>query len=227
MTTPDWQQSRLQRAKISAIAGTVYPLIAALGATLRWSTGGLEHLDAVRDAGRVPILGVWHGRILPGTYFLRGRGIVVMTSQNFDGEWIARIITRFGFGTARGSSSRNARGALRQLIRDVRAGSPVAFTLDGPRGPAGIAKPGAIWLAMATGSPIVPFHIEAARYWELRSWDRAQIPKPFSRVAIVFGAPLSVPRGLDESGLDRCRVQVEASLADLRSRTLAMVGRRA
>lgn len=225
MNQPAWQQSRLKRIQIATIAAVGYPLIAALGATFRWHVDGLEHLEAGAGAGRAPILGLWHGRILAGTYFLRRRGIVVITSQNFDGEWIARIITRFGFGTARGSSSRNARGALRQLIRDVRAGRPVAFTLDGPRGPALRAKPGAVWLAKASGSPIVPFHIEAARFWELRSWDRTQVPRPFSRVAIVFGEPLFVPRDVDEAGLEDCRLRLESSLALLRERALARVGR--
>ena len=87
------------------------------------------------------------------------------------------------------------------------------------------AKPGAVWLAKASGSPIVPFHIEAARFWELRSWDRTQVPRPFSRVAIVFGEPLFVPRDVDEAGLEDCRLRLESSLALLRERALALVGR--
>ena len=129
-------------------------------------------------AGRPYILGFWHGRILPGTYYFRNRGIVVITSENFDGEWIARIIGRFGYGTARGSSSRNARAArCCSWSRDMRAGRSTAFTLDGPRGPARVAKPGAVWLASATGARSLPFHVEAERRWTLRSWDRTQIPE--------------------------------------------------
>ena len=90
---------------------------------------------------------------------------------------------RFGYGTARGSTSRGGARALVQLRRDCAAGKPAAFTVDGPRGPARVAQPGAVWLAGATGHPILPFHIEADRYWTLRSWDRTQIPKPFSTVA--------------------------------------------
>ena len=77
-----------------------------------------------------------------------------------------RILTRFGFGTARGSTSRGGARALVQLRRDLAAGRPVAFTVDGPRGPARVAQPGAVWLAGATGNPILPFHIEADRYWD-------------------------------------------------------------
>ena len=223
MNQPSWQGSRLKRAQVAAIAAVGYPLIALLGRTFRWRVGGHEHYDAVVAAGRQPILCLWHGRILPGTIFLKRRGIVVITSQNFDGEWIARIIQRFGFGTARGSSSRNAAGALRQMVRELRAGHPTAFTVDGPRGPAGVAKAGAVWLAMASGCPLVPFHIEADRFWTLRSWDCAQIPKPFSRVAFVVGEPMDVPRKLDEAGIEICREQIEARLAALRDRARALV----
>ena len=146
-------------------------------------------------SGRPHIFGFWHGRILPLSLYFRDRGIVVITSENFDGEWIARIIARFGYGTARGSSSRHARAAMLQLVRDIRAGRPTAFTLDGPRGPARVAKPGAVWLAGATGAPILPFHLEGDRSWSLRSWDRTQIPKPFTRVRMVVGAPIHVPGG--------------------------------
>jgi lysophospholipid acyltransferase (LPLAT)-like uncharacterized protein len=220
--TSDWRQSRLKRVEVAAIAAVGYPLIALLGRTLRWRVEGLEHLDEVIANGRQPIYGFWHGRILSATYFFRRRGIVVMTSENFDGEWIARIISRFGYGTARGSTSRGARKALLQLRRSLDAGRPVAFTLDGPRGPAHSAQPGAVWLAGATGQPIVPFHLEAARYWSVRSWDRTQVPKPFSLVALAVGAPIEVPAGASEAILDRKRAELETTLAALAKRAAAM-----
>ena len=135
----------------------------------------------------------WHGRILPATYYFRRRGIVVITSENFDGEWIAGIIERFGYGTARGSTSSGGRKALLQLTRDLAAGRPAAFTIDGPRGPARVAQPGAVWLAKATGHPVLPFHLEADRHWTLKSWDRTQIPKPYATVSIAMGEPFDVP----------------------------------
>ena len=102
---------------------------------------------------------------MPGIIYLRDRGIVVITSENFDGEWIARIIRRFGYDTARGSTSRGGAKALVQMRREMRAGRPVAFTVDGPRGPREVAQPGAVWLASATGNPILPFHIESSSFW--------------------------------------------------------------
>ena len=153
--------TRSQRAQASAIAAAGYPTVALLGRTLRWTVRGYEHYGALEQAGQPPIFAFWHGRILAATYFWRRRGIVVMTSANFDGEWIARIIERFGYGTARGSTSRDGRRALAQLRRDMQAGRPAAFTVDGPRGPARSVQPGAVWLARLTGQPILPFHIEA------------------------------------------------------------------
>lgn len=197
---PAWKASRMKRAQAAVIAGVGYPLLNALGATYRYTVEGLEHLRAAEALGQ-PIHAFWHGRILPGTVYFKRRGIVVITSENFDGEWIARIIERFGYGTARGSSSRGARKAMLKMIRDIRH-RPVAFTLDGPRGPARVAQPGAVWLAKVTGNPIIPFHLESSRHWTLNSWDRTQIPKPFARVALVFAPPIVVPASAEAAELE-------------------------
>jgi lysophospholipid acyltransferase (LPLAT)-like uncharacterized protein len=218
-TEPEWRQSWRRRVQVATISGVGYPLLAALGATYRFDVDGLEHLAAARALGQ-PIHAFWHGRILPATIYFRHRNIVVITSENFDGEWIARIITKFGYGTARGSSSRGARKALLQMVRDVRE-RPVAFTLDGPRGPARIAQPGAVWLSKA--NPVLPFHIEAQRYWSLRSWDRTQVPKPFTRIALAFAEPFVVPRHADEDALERHRQGLEQTLGACEARCQAML----
>src|SRR5438309_1849882 len=157
----DWRGSRPKRLQAQLISSVGYPVIAALGSTFRWRAEGAEHYQRVLDGGRRPIMAFWHGRILPATVYFRKRGIVVITSENFDGEWIAGIIERFGYGTARGSSSHGGPRALLQLARDMAGGRPAGFTVDGPRGPARVAQPGAVWLARITGNPIVPFHLEA------------------------------------------------------------------
>jgi hypothetical protein len=219
----DWRASRLKRLQAAAIAGAGYALIHALGRTLRWRVEGLHHLEAIRASGRQPVMAFWHGRILPATFYFRNRGIVVITSENFDGEWIARIIEAFGYGTARGSTSRGARKALVQLVRDMRAGRPAGFTLDGPRGPARVAQPGAVWLARATGNPVLPFHLEASSAWTLGSWDRTQIPKPFSTVALVVGAPMEVSKSSSDEDLEKCRAELEHRLAALEARALELL----
>ena len=220
---PAWRASASKRlqARLISIAG--YRLIQLLGSTLRWKTEGLEHFDAIVRGGRQPIMAFWHGRILPATYYFRRRGIVVITSENFDGEWIAGIIERFGYGTARGSTSRGGRKALLQLTRELETGRPAGFTIDGPRGPARVAQPGAVWLAKATGHPVLPFHLEADRHWTLHSWDRTQIPKPFSTVAIAMGEPFDVPADADEAGIESARLQLEARLQELETRARQML----
>src|SRR3954451_3497061 len=223
MSTTDWRASRAKRVQARLISALGFPLVAALGATFRWRAEGAEHLDDVARSGRQPIMAFWHGRILPATVYFRRRGIVVITSENFDGEWIAGIIERFGYGTARGSTSRGAVKALVRLKRDMAAGRPAAFTLDGPRGPAQVAQPGAVWLAKATGNPIVPFHIESDRYWTANSWDRTQIPKPWADVAIAIGEPIEVPPDADEAAMERSRVALEARLKSLEARAVAML----
>jgi lysophospholipid acyltransferase (LPLAT)-like uncharacterized protein len=218
-----WRASWLKRLQIAAIAGFGYPLINALGHTLRWRVEGLQHYDAIVQSGRQPVMAFWHGRILPATYYFRRRGIVVITSENFDGEWIARIIERFGYGTARGSTTRGGRRAMLQLVRDMAAGKPAGFTVDGPRGPAGVAQPGAVWLAKATGNPVLPFHLEASAHWEVRSWDRTQIPKPFSTVALAVGEPMPVASDASESDLDLARLELERRLKDLEQRATSLL----
>jgi lysophospholipid acyltransferase (LPLAT)-like uncharacterized protein len=214
----DWRESWVKRLQVTMIAGLGYPLINALGHTLRWRVEGLHHLDAILASGRQPVMAFWHGRILPATFYFRRRGIVVITSENFDGEWIARIIERFGYGTARGSTSRGARKAMRQLVRDMEAGRPAGFTLDGPRGPARVAHAGAVWLASVTGNPVLPFHLESSAHWSLRSWDRTQIPKPFSTVALAVGEPMEVAGGVSSHALEQARLELERRLTRLEAR---------
>jgi lysophospholipid acyltransferase (LPLAT)-like uncharacterized protein len=220
----DWKRSPIKRAEIAVITGIGVPAISALGSSLNWKVEGLSHLQFDGN-GRRPIMAFWHGRVLTATYFFRDRGIVVMISENFDGEWIARIIERFGYGTSRGSTSRGGQRALLQLKREMQDGRPAGFAVDGPRGPARRVQPGVVWLAKLTGNPVVPFHMEASKYWSLGSWDRTQIPRPFSTVALVVGKPIEVAPDADEPHIEAKRVEVEAALLQLEERTQQLLGR--
>ena len=216
------QLTRGQHLQAAAIAAVGTPVIEALGATYHWREAGTEHLRKLEREGRQPIFAFWHGRVLAATLYFRDRGIIVITSENFDGEWIARIIRKFGYGTARGSTSRGGVRALIQLKRDMANGSPAAFTVDGPRGPARVAQPGVIWLAGATGNPIVPFHIESSSYWTVNSWDRHQVPKPGSDVAIAIGPPIEVGT-TDEATVESTRANLEEVLGTLERQAKSMV----
>ena len=218
-----WRSSRWRRAQAAAIATIGVPIVEAVGATWSWRETGTEHLDEVARQGRHPILALWHGRILAATLYFRDRGVVAMTSENFDGEWVARLMSRFGYHAARGSTSRGGARALAQLRREMASGRAAAFTVDGPRGPARVAQPGAAWLASATGNPIVPFHIEASKSWTVKSWDKHQVPRPGSLVAVAIGRPIEVPAQADEGIIETGRAAVELSLNDLEARALAML----
>ena len=207
-----------QRLQTQLIAAAVSPAISALCRTITWKVEGAEHYDEIVRSGRQPIIAFWHGRILPAAWYFRNRGIVVLTSANFDGQWIARVAEHFGNQTVAGSSSRGGMRAMLELKRRLVGGSPVAFAVDGPRGPARVAQPGAAWLAAATGHPILPFHAEASASWEVSSWDRTQVPKPFSTVAAVLSRPLSLHRHHDDQP-----AELETLLHDSANRAAAML----
>lgn len=213
--TAGWQASRWRRAQAAAIPRVVAPLMTVLARTWRVECIGLERFVESAAAGRPPIIACWHQVILPGTICWRDRGIVILASENFDGEWITRTLGRFGFTAARGSSSRGGARALIVLSRSMRAGHGVAITVDGPRGPARRAQPGALWLARQTGHPILPFHIAASSAWHLGSWDRGLVPKPGSRVVMVVGEPFLVPHDTDDAGLEQRRLDLEAALGQV------------
>ncbi len=177
-----------QRLIIRVAGLALYGLIRVIGATMRFEVKGWENFSATEPL----VYCFWHNRIPIATYFWRNRRIVVMSSRSFDSEYIARFIQRFGYGAARGSSTRGGKAALIQMIRAVRDGKSAAFTVDGPRGPIYEAKPGAVLLAAKSNAALLPFSISLNRYWQLPSWDRIQIPKPFARAIVVLGNPIKV-----------------------------------
>lgn len=187
-----------------------YFAIKTLAATSRFNAHGMENHDSIFRDGKIPIYTFWHDRIFLSTYFWRKRGIVVMTSKSFDGEYIARFIQRFGYGAIRGSSSRGGSRALVEMIKAMRAGLPMAFTIDGPRGPRYEAKLGPIFLAKKTGNPILPFIVEPKSFWQAGSWDKMHVPKPFTKALLIIGEPIYV-------AADATEEEVTAKLAELQS----------
>jgi lysophospholipid acyltransferase (LPLAT)-like uncharacterized protein len=225
-TGPEIDSSRFslrQRLYLSLITWIGYFLIRLVGPTLRFQTK--VEADSPSDGVTSP-LGIycfWHRCVIPVVYRYRNRRIAVMTSRSFDGEYMSRIIKKFGFEAVRGSSSRGAVEALIDMKQELDHGNPVAFTSDGPRGPIYAAKPGPILLAKMTGRWIVCFHFAVERAWVLNSWDRMMIPKPFSRVSGWGSAALHVSGEATEqqitafdremqATLDRCRERAEAML---------------
>jgi len=190
-----------------------------LGRTIKFEIEGWENWEAASTEGKIPIYVFWHNRVFLSTYFWRRRRIVVMTSQSFDGEYIARFIQRFGYGAARGSSTRGATGAVVEMVRLMRAGCPTAFTIDGPKGPVYVAKMGAVLLAKKTGHPILPFAITAERFWKAKkSWDRFQVPKPFSRARVEIAPPIFVAPDADDKELNVKRDELQRALDKITER---------
>jgi len=204
--------------KLWLIGWIGYFVIGIIGRTIRWQSVGDVYLEEIYKSGNRAIFTFWHGRIFPATYYWRNRGIVVMTSMNRDGEAIAQCIRRFGYGAARGSSSRGGFRALVEMARHIRQGRDTAFTIDGPRGPRYLAKQGPVLLARKTGAAIFCFHISMQHKIRLKSWDEFQVPLPFTRAVVLKASPIWVTPNASEEDLRRLHQQMQATLDDLRAK---------
>jgi lysophospholipid acyltransferase (LPLAT)-like uncharacterized protein len=196
----------------------IYALIRLICGTARWQVIGQERADALLSDGHRIIFAFWHTCIFGATWFWRNRGIVVMSSRSRDAEFTGRLIKRFGYGTARGSATRGASRALAEMAECLANNIDVAFTMDGPRGPAFVAKRGAITLARHTGQAILPFHIAARRSISIPSWDKLQIPLPFTRAAAFIGEPIFVSREAEGKTIASKQRQLQVALDELRER---------
>jgi hypothetical protein len=201
----------LQRIALPIIIGAGYTFIRLIGPTLRVS---ISHEEGAQPtvSQRPLILSFWHACIIPATYLFRNVGIRVMSSNSYDGEYMGRIIHKFGFVAVKGSSSRNAVRALLGLRRALQEGWAVAFSLDGPRGPRHKVKPGPVALARSSGVPLSTFHIAVENAWVLNTWDRLIIPKPFSRVLLRFGKLIPIPADASDEDLERHQQELQSSL---------------
>ena len=200
-----------QRIVLRIIIAAGYWFIRLIGPTLRVCVSCEE--GAQQSIGERPlIVSFWHASMIPATYICRNLGIRVMSSYSYDGEYMGRIIRRFGFVAVKGSSSRNAVRALLGLRRALQDGWTVAFTLDGPRGPRRKVKPGPVALARSSGVPLSMFHMAVDRAWVLNTWDRLMIPKPFSRVLMRFGKLIPVPSDATDEEVERYQQELQNSI---------------
>ena len=206
-----------QRLVIFLAKWVGYAVLAFIGGTLRWKVVGRENWKGIFAGGRRAIYISWHRPILPATWFWRGRGIVVMSSWGFDAEVLGGILDRCGYRRARGSSSRGATRALIEMAHLLKQGAEAGFTIDGPRGPRFVAKPGPVLLAKKTGHPIFCFHISPERaYTFKKSWDHFQVPYPFSRAVILMAPPIYVPADADQAAMDEKHREMQETLDRIR-----------
>ncbi len=177
--------------------------------------GDVEKLNQRKE----PMIHVlWHNQIMVSPYLWRKmypkREVVVLTSASKDGAILASAVKVFGVGAVHGSSSRRGAAAIVALRRAAKQGKDLVFTPDGPRGPRYKLQPGVVKIAQTTGLLVVPMHFEYLSCWTLKTWDRFQIPKPFSKVRLTLRDPIVVPRELDEEGFEKERLRLENSLLE-------------
>ena len=200
-----------QRIVLSLIVAAGTALVRLIGSTLRVAISFEEGAQTTLEQ-RPLVASFWHSCIIPATYICRGLGVRVMSSYSYDGEYMGRIIKKFGYVPVKGSSSRNPVRALLGLRRALEEGWTVAFTLDGPRGPRHKVKPGPVGLGRSSGLPLTAFHVGVDKAWVLNSWDRMMIPKPFSRVLLRFGKMIQVPADATDEDLARYNDELQAAL---------------
>jgi len=212
---PDLPWSR--RAQIPVIAAAVYSVIRMLGPTLRFEVLGWHHAEQVYAAKKQCIWAFWHRVIIPVAWWGRNRRIVVMNTTAFDGQWTREVIERLGFGTAQGSSTRGGLRGLAVMARRLQEGLDCAFTIDGPRGPRYVAKPGPVMLARKTGCPILVFHVgvERGKTFE-KTWDHFLLPKPFSRALMLFAPPIYVPQDANSEMMEAKHAEMQRALERVR-----------
>lgn len=186
-------------------------LLKGLYGSLRVRTVGREIPEGIKSAGGQYMMAFWHGTLLLMVYAFVGKRerLTFLVSWHRDGELITRIIKYFGPQPTRGSTTRGGIRALHGLLKRVKEGYDVAFTPDGPRGPAHKAQEGVVQTARLSGLPIVPVGMAARRKRVMGSWDGFIVPWPFTRVVFAYGDPVVVPRDLDNAAVERYRAKVE------------------
>jgi lysophospholipid acyltransferase (LPLAT)-like uncharacterized protein len=207
---------------VSRIGGGV---LGALLATSRYAVvEGEREYESSWGARRPAVYVLWHGRLLPTAYFHRHRGLATLISRNRDGEYIADTVRRWGYTIVRGSSSRGGDRALREMLRVLGAGMAIAITPDGPRGPRQKMKVGPLRAAQLAGVPVYPVTAGAASAWHFGRWDRFLVPRPFTRIHIAYGRPLTIPPGAGAEELEGYASELEVRLNDLTRRVDESVG---
>jgi lysophospholipid acyltransferase (LPLAT)-like uncharacterized protein len=203
---------KIQRLLLIWLGPWIFRLI---GWTIRVQRINEEPLRELLQRKQAFLFCVWHGRLFLPVFLYRNHDIVAMVSQHADGEVIARIVQKMGYGTVRGSSTRGGEKAFLQLLTHLKNGGRAAMIPDGPRGPRHHLKVGTILLAQRSGAPLVPITYAAKPCWRFNSWDRMVLPKPFSRAVLLLGEPLHIPEHLTDDELEAWRTEIERDMVHL------------
>lgn len=201
-------KDRLIFAVIPTLAGVIIKMLAA---TMKLEVLHEERAEQFWDRDEKVIIAFWHGRLLMMGFCYRGKGLKVLISRHKDGEMIARLMYKLGFGTIRGSSTRGGAQAMREMVKALRD-FDIVITPDGPRGPRYVVQEGVIALARFTGAPIIPLTFASSKKKVFGSWDAFNLPYPFSRGAFLWGEPIYVSKDHDMEGK---RKELESRLREM------------
>ena len=167
-------------------------LVSSLNSLIRIKHTGFADFIERRKIDRPVLVVSWHGTLLVPLYCLRGLNLVIMNSLSEDGEIMVKVLKRFGYCSVRGSSSRGGMRGLLEMVRMVKGGMSAALTVDGPRGPRHEVKPGMVMIAQKSGGYILPVGVACSHKLTVNSWDKTEIPLPFSRVIMHTGRPFVI-----------------------------------
>jgi lysophospholipid acyltransferase (LPLAT)-like uncharacterized protein len=200
-------------------ASAIWGIVNLVSTTIRCCVDDPHEFMTRKDIGQV-IYCTWHNRLalsmklhsILGRRYYQAAGLVGLVSASRDGAFLSAILGRFGVQSVRGSTSRRGPQALLELVTMIKRGYDIAITPDGPRGPSYVVQDGVLALAQVTGLPVVPVSYHVDRKIQLKSWDRFQIPLPFSRCEVVIGRMTHVPRECSHINRESLRREFETEM---------------
>lgn len=193
--------------------------------TIRTTEHDRHYRDMCREHEQAVILTIWHNAIFYLFYHIRHAPGVALVSSSRDGEYIAKVVEKFGFETVRGSRNRRGVSALKSLVKAMSKGRNVGLVADGSQGPPLVVQAGSILLASKSGAPVLPTIWSASSYWKVNSWDRTVLPKPFSRIEFVYGEPLYVEADVQAEQIEKYRLLLEERMLSIYHRAWRLQGK--
>ena len=208
------------------VVPTLFYLLARVWlATIRITEHDRKFRDQCKERERAMIVTIWHHAIFYIFYHIRHTPGVALVSSSRDGEYVARIVRKFGFETVRGSRNRRGVSALKKLVKAMTDGRNVGLVADGSQGPPLVVQAGSILLASKSGAPVLPVIWSSSSYWTVNSWDRTILPKPFSHIDFVYGEPLYVEADIQSDGVEESRLELEKRMLAIYKKAWEMQGK--
>lgn len=201
--------------QIKILAQIIYFFIRILNFTYRYEFVGLENKKRARDShpNQTFVYALWHQNLVGAIFSHIGEKFTMVISESKDGELVAVTCEKFGHIPARGSSTRGGKKALIEIVKTVKRGTPGALTVDGPKGPPKVVKPGVIEIARLAECAILPLSPYAKKYWYFKkSWDQFRVPKPFTKIIVVIGEPIFLNSSIERESFDEIARQVGDSI---------------